>query len=572
MPDVVARGDPRNLFDQLQGNLVAGFSGAAAAIAGQHATNIGANLAERLNSGVASASDLFKSYGVEVPSSSLKRPGAPLDTSTPNKQPTVREEPAMAAMDETMPMIDGVPSTLSASAGPSTSATQFSDVAALSGIQTAPQLQKAYFKKQRRFVINVQSASTSKNPKPFGTNPGQLLIQDDWHAIPYKSSGFYMTCRELQTLNAASSKFRIVRAGYRMSNFSSHTGNVQTGGPSLNMHYGGVGFDSLVIDQRLLGPYKIGQHNSGNFYHDDVAKIMTDGGYSEYPFHLFYMPSEIVKNGKKALFSVRHLEKMATFQLGSPAVTSAIFEAPPKRWFSTFENRSFIYSLGVQKDDLDALDIYADVTGNLMKIYPFTAKDLKAEAVTVNNSGFMVTQPNRNNRTVYNKDSALNLKRNIERGFNVFPADGAPPSFFSNQCEWEPLDKVTPNSVTAQDNASHHSTEVHLFRPVLPPTPDGSDPNVMVSFTMETICEVEYMPIVGDNSLAFGPIMRAVDYTSTGDSNYDLQNNYAQFDTNGRFTDHGHDVPIHYADYNEQKYCGVDGNDYVTIAARAKFM
>lgn len=567
MPDVVARGDPRNLFNQLQGNLVAGFSGAAASIASQHATNIGANLAERLNNGVASAADLFKSYGVEVPSSSLKRSGAPLDTSTPNKQPTVREEPAM---DETMPMIDGAPSSLAASAGPSTSATQFADVAALSGIQTAPQLQKAYFKKQRRFVINVQSASTSKAPKGFKSTEMQLTFQDDWHAIPYKSSGFYMTARELQTLSAASSKFRIVKAGYRMSNFSSHTGNVQTGGPSLNMHYGGVGFDSLVIDQRLLGPYKIGTFRNGNFYHDDVAQIMTDGGYSEYPFHLFYLPSEILKNGKRALFSVRHLEKMATFQLGSPAVTSAIFEAPPKRWFSTFENRSFILDLGTKKEGLDALDLNYYTTGSLMKIYPFSKADLKAEAVTVNDSPYMVTQPNRDNRTVYCKDSNQNLKRNIQRGFNVFPADGAPPSFFNNECPWD-VNTDNPQSASAQGNASHHNTEVHLFRPVLPPTPDGSDPNVMVSFTMETICEVEYMPIIGDSSLAFGPIMRAVDYTSNGESTFDYQNDYASYDKNGRFTDHGHDVPIHYADYNLQKYCGVDGNDYVTISARNKY-
>ena len=142
MPDVVARGDPRQLFNQLQGNLVAGFSGAAAAIAGQHATDIGANLAQRLNNGVASAADLFQSYGVEVPTSSLKRPGEPLHTSTPNKQPNTGAESDMSAsMDETVPMIDGAPTSLAASAGPSTSATQFSDVAALSGIQTAPQLQ-----------------------------------------------------------------------------------------------------------------------------------------------------------------------------------------------------------------------------------------------------------------------------------------------------------------------------------------------------------------------------------------------------------------------------------------------
>ena len=223
MPDVVARGDPRNLFNQLQGNLVAGLTGAAASIASQHASNIGVNLAERLNNGLASAADLFKSYGVKVPSSSLKRPGAPLDTSTPNKQPTVREEPAMAAMDETIPMIEGAPTSLAASAGPSTSATQFSDVAALSGIQSTPQLQRAYFKKQRRFVINVQRASTNKYPMGLLTNDKQLVFNDDWHVIPYKSSGFYMTPRELQTINTGCSKFRIVRAGYRMSNFSSHT-------------------------------------------------------------------------------------------------------------------------------------------------------------------------------------------------------------------------------------------------------------------------------------------------------------------------------------------------------------
>ena len=562
MPDVVARGDPRNLFDQLQGNLVAGFSGAAAAIAGQHATNIGANLAERLNNGVASAADLFQSYGVEVPTSSLKRPGDPLHTSTPNKQPNTGAESDMSAqtsMDETVPMIDGAPSSLAASAGPSTSATQFSDVAALSGIQTAPQLQKAYFKKQRRFVINVQAASTSKAPKKYElvANSTQLLFQDDWHAIPYKSSGFYMTPRELQILNAGCSKFRIVKAGYRMSNFSSHTGNVQTGGPSLNMHYGGVGFDSLVIDQRLLGPHKIGTYDYQDFYHDDIARIMTDGGYSEYPFHLFYQPSELLRNSKIALYGVRHLEKMANFQLGSPAVTSAIFEAPPKRWFSTFENRSFVYNLGVKKDGLAALNIPQYDTGGLMNIMPWTSDDLKAAAVTVNNSQYLVAQPNRSNRTSYVRDSAHKLARNIQRGFNVFPADGAPPAFFNN----------TWNSATRsmQGNATHYTTEVHLFRPVLPPTPDGSDPNVMVSFTMETVCEVEYMPIIGDNSLSFGPIMRVLDNTSDGTSTFDYQNDYANFDDLGRFTDHGHDVPIHFADYNKPKYSGVDGNDYVTF-------
>lgn len=566
MPDVVERGDPRQLFNQLQGNLVAGFSGAAAAIAGQHATNIGANLAERLNNGVASAADLFQSYGVEVPTSSLKRPGDPLHTSTPNKQPNTGAESDMSAsMDETVPMIDGAPTSLAASAGPSTSATQFSDVAALSGIQSTPQLQKAYFKKQRRFVINVQKSSTSKAPKGVVSDNNELLFQDDWHAIPYKSSGFYMTPRELQMLNTGSSKFRIVKAGYRMSNFSSHTGNVQTGGPSLNMHYGGVGFDSLVIDQRLLGPYKIGTYNNKNFYHDDVAMIMTDGGYSEYPFHLYYIPSEIVKNDKTALFSVRHLEKMANFQLGSPAVTTAIFEAPPKRWFSTFENRSFVMSLNVKKENLPAKDLTDYDTGPLMSIKPWSKEDLKAEAVTVNNSAFMVTQPNRNNRTTYVYDGQQNLKSNIERGFNMFPADGAPPSFFNNQ--WNARSLVATGNgshIPAQGNASHNTTEVHLFRPVLPPTPDGSDPNVMVSFTMETICEVEYMPIIGDNSLPFGPIMRVVDNTSNGMSTFDLQNDYTKFDVKGRFTDHGHDVPIHFANFNRQLYCGVDGNDYVT--------
>ena len=565
MPDVVARGDPRNLFNQLNSNLVAGFSGAAASIAGQHASNIGANLAERLNNGVASAADLFKSYGVEVPASSLKRPGDPLHTSTPNKQPNTVAESDMSgetAMDETVPMIDGAPSSLTGSAGPSTSATQFSDVAALSGIQSTPQLQKVYFKKQRRFVINVQSASTNKAPKAYDklANGTQFLIQDDWHAIPYKSSGFYMTHRELAMLNAGCSKFRIVKAGYRMTNFSSHTGNVQTGGPSLNMHYGGVGFDSLIIDQRLLGPHKIGTYDYQDFYHTDVARIMADGGYSEYPFHLFYLPSEILKNGTTSLYSVRHLEKMANFQLGSPAVTTAIFEAPPKRWFSTFENRSFIFDLGVKKDGLAGRTFSEYDIGGLMTISPWQTADLKAAAVTVNNSPYMVTQPNRDNRTTFVKDSSDNLKRNIALGFNVFPADGAPPSFFNNQ--WANEKRPT------QGNATHNTTEVHLFRPVLPPTPDGSDPNVMVSFTMETICEVEYMPIIGDNSLSFGPIMRALDWTSKGTSTFDLQQpNYNTFDVNGRFTDHGHDVPIHFADYNKPKYSGVDGNDFTTYDA-----
>ena len=559
MPDVVARGDPRNLFNQLQSNLVAGFTGAAASIASQHASNIGANLAERLNNGVESAGDLFKSYGVQVPSSSLKRPGAPLDTSTPNKQPTVREEQAMAAMDETIPMIEGAPSSLAASAGPSTSATQFSDVAALSGIQSTPQLQRAYFKKQRRFVINVQSASTSKCPKGYLSTDKQLLFQDDWHAIPYKSSGFYMTPRELQTLNAGCSKFRIVQAGYRMSNFSSHTGNVQTGGPSLNMHYGGVGFDSLIIDQRLLGPYKIGKHDNGTFLHDEVAQIMSDGGYAEYPFHLWYIPSEIIRSDDIALFSVRHLEKMATFQLGAPAVTSAIFQAPPKRWFSTFENRSFVLHIGATQKEIDDVHLDASYTAGLMRIYPFSNDDLKHEAVTVYDSPQLVTQPNRNNRTTYVVDKNKKDKENIERGFNMFPADGAPPSFFNNQ--WN--DPSTPS----QGNASHYSTEVHLFRPVLPPTPDGSDPNVMVSFTMETICEVEYMPIIGDNSLPFGPIMRALDHGSNGENTFDLQTDYTKFDTRGRFTDHGHDVPIHYNNFDLQEYHGVDGNDFATNAA-----
>ena len=557
MPDVVARGDPRQLFNHLQSNLFAGFSGAAASIAGQHATNIGNHLAERLNNGLSSAGDLFRSYGVKVPSSSLKRPGPPVDTSTPYKQPTVREEPAaVETMDETIPMIEGVPTTLAASTGPSTSATQFSDVAALSGIQSAPQLQRAYFKKQRRFVINLKTASTSKVPYGLLSSERQLVFNDDWHAIPYKSSGFYMTPREIKTLNAGCSKFRIVQAGYKMSNFSSHTGNVQTGGPSLNMHYGGVGFDSLVIDQRLLGPHKIGTKDNENFKHDDIARIMTDGGYSEFPFHLWYIPSEILQDDTTALFSVRHLEKMANFQLGSPAVTSAIFDAPPKRWFSTFENRSFVFSLGVDKAGLDDKRLDAADTAGLMRIYPYTDADLKHASVTVNGSSLMVTQPNRNNRTVFMADDGVYGKINIERGFNMFPADGAPPSFFNNQ--WN--DPSTPS----QGNASHYSTEVHLFRPVLPPTPDGSDPNVMVSFTMETICEVEYMPIIGDSSLSFGPIMRSLDYDCHGASSYDLQKDYTLYDTRGRFTDHGHDVPIHYNNYNLQKYSGVDGNDFVT--------
>jgi hypothetical protein len=404
----------------------------------------------------------------------------------------------------------------------------------------------------------VQSASTSKAPKAYDKVAGssQLVFQDDWHVIPYKSSGFYMTPRELQMLNAASSKFRIVRGGYRMTNFSSHTGNVQTGGPSLNMHYGGVGFDSLVIDQRLLGPHKIGAHDYKDFYHDDIATIMTDGGFSEYPFHLYYLPSEILKNDTTNLYSVRHLEKMATFQLGSPAVTTAIFEAPPKRWFSTFENRSFVMNLNVKKDALAGLNIQEFDTGGLMILTPQNSTDLKAQAVAVNNSPYLVTQPNRNNRTLYCEDSARKKIHNIERGFNVFPADAAPPSFFNNQ--WNSGTRPT------QGNATHHSTEVHLFRPVLPPTPDGSDPNVMVSFTMETICEVEYMPIIGDNSLNFGPIMRAIDTTSQGNSTFDKQVEYNSFDLGGRFTDHGHDVPIHYADYNKTKYSGVDGNDFTT--------
>lgn len=560
MPDVVARGDPRQLFNQLQNNLFAGFSGAAAALAGQHATNIGNHLAERLNNGLSSAGDLFKSYGVKVPSSSLKRPGPPVDTSTPYKQPTVREEPAAEeTMDETIPMIEGVPTSTAASAGPSTSATQFSDVAALSGIQSAPQLQRAYYKKQRRFVINVQRASTNKYPMGLLSNDKQLVFNDDWHAVPYKSSGFYMTPRELQSLNTGCSKFRIVKAGYRMSNFSSHTGNVQTGGPSLNMHYGGVGFDSLIIDQRLLGAHKIGTHENANFKHDDVAQIMTDGGYSEYPFHLWYIPSELAQSGTTALFSVRHLEKMANFQLGSPAVTSAIFEAPPKRWFSTFENRSFVMHLGVNRAGLDNKTIGPYSTAGLMRIFPYNATDLKNTAMTVNGSDLMVTQPNRSNRTLFAVDDDLYGKTNIERGFNMFPADGAPPSFFNNQ--WN-----DPNTPT-QGNSSHYSTEVHLFRPVLPPTPDGSDPNVMVSFTMETICEVEYMPIIGDNSLAFGPIMRSLDYTSVGEKCNDHQINYYDWDNYARFTDHGHDVPIHNNNFMNLKYSGVDGNDFVANPA-----
>lgn len=572
MPRAVAqRGQPRNLLQSLQDHAIAGGVAAATGLAQQHATNIGVNLVERLNEGVQSAGELFRSYGLELPQgpaantrSAVKRAGEASELSTPPKKNPPQNQQAPATAAPTDAPTDAPMDTAAATSGPSTTSTEFSNVEVVGPCIDHPTTTRVTFRKQRRFTLNIDGPSNAAFP-PLKWDGSTFYCENDWNIIPWKSSSFYMSGSEICELHAAASKFRVVDMGYKMTNFTAHSGNKGGTGPNLNMHYGGIGFDSVVIGQRELGTHSIRDiTKDGNpqEYHDGVAIKMTECGYSEYPWHLRYYADGVVRTpGGNTLVEIRRLEKYATFQLGSPAVTQGRFTPPEKKWFTTvgLRGRAQVVEVGLSKT-MSAL-------GTLANVWPFTTDELSNQALGHSSTGTQIVCPNDGDRTLWQY-----------LHFNTCQSEAAPMSWFRNG--QNSADHITYPGMTvgAQGNGTFMDTPVVAFRPVVPPTPDLSDPNIMVSFVLESDMTIEYVPLLGDGTLSFGQshcnykitqddmtvIPDVSGQTMMMDSYWAMRIENSKGGTSGIRTDKWKDVPLHDQGATTLVYNGPLGNDIVS--------
>ena len=374
-----------------------------------------------------------------------------------------------------------------------------------------PTTSKKTFRLRNNFCIPI----TTKRDWPqklIPLNGGGKGVITEWVGIPWKSQAMYMDVESATLLENTTLGHRFTRASFRLTNFTTHTGNMSGGGaPTINQTYGGIGFHSVVGSSRTLGKYFICnkakpeaplQHEE---VHDYMASAHRDPHYKDFPYRLTQVAHNYYyTKDKHTGVAVRRLEDYANYSLSAPS--NIEFHAFPKQkhWYSgriARAEQAATYQVGVG-------DRLKDKFINTLPVDKTSANEIyngNAQCWGIHPATY------------------LDHEKKIMAPFkNIMPQNAAPISFYSAN------DNSAINSVTQDPdkfngvgnimgNASPHTeNDLFAFKIEVPPTLNDADPNVMVSFTMETELEVEYIDAlnVADN--------RMLEYVTDNGTDFDF--------------------------------------------------
>lgn len=466
------------------------------------AYDAGKEIGSVLKSGLEYAKDLYESYGIGDNPQQTNVIASGSDLSTPQKNrpapykvpqkksrteapptqsaaETSDRDPADSNLDAEMPEESGT-------SGPSTSSTEFRDVSVIgpkANINQEKNVKTLTFKKLFHYCIPITSkpdiqTSTLAN--------GTIVLADGHFMVPYKSSYLYMTAEEHANLLYKYAAFKVSKASFKMSNFTSHSAILSgTGTSTLQMHYGGIGWNSAILPQSFIGPHACTDHvHQHVLSHKEIyEKTPYPGEYLPYDFKIMrcldfngrdYSPN--LPDKDPTILSTPRLESYSTYQLGSPYHTSMEVMPTEKRWYM-----SPIYG---KANTAISLTRFSQLTAaqkiNQQRNWPRNLQRSQAPPAGTNRySGH-----DKDGNTFWGGIPAdVETPYIHDQGFNIITTNAQPAMKFNM---WSDTGSGSTTADPKQGAATTQESPVFLFKPIIPPSIDQSDPNLMVCFTMET--------------------------------------------------------------------------------------
>lgn len=465
------------------------------------AYDAGKEIGSVLKTGFDYAKDLYESYGIGDSPQQVNVIASGSDLSTPQKnRPAPYKVPQKKGRTEAPPTqsaaetsdrdpsdnnLDAEMPDANGTTGPSTSSTEFNDVSVIHPVASVNQeknVRSLTFKKLYHYCIPITS---TEDFKTYTRNDGTIVATDGHFMVPYKSSYLYMTTEEHSNLLYKYAAFKVNKASFKMSNFTSHSAILSgTGTSTLQMHYGGIGWNSTILPQSFLGPHACIDKDAKILSHREIfEKSPNPGEYAPYDFKflrcLDYLGRDYLANDTDhdpTIMSTPRLESYSTYQLGAPYHTSMEVMPTEKRWYM-----SPIYG---KANTAISLTKFGALTGaqkvNQMRNWPRALQRNQAPPVgTGRYSGH-----DKDGNTYW---GGVNEQATVpyihDNGFNIITTNAQPAMKFNM---WSDTGTGNTTADPKQGAATTQESPVFLFKPVIPPSIDNSDPNLMVCFTLET--------------------------------------------------------------------------------------
>lgn len=393
-----------------------------------------------------------------------------------------------------MEQASGEPGAAAANPGNTTTSNEFGSVATIGPITSLSPgpVKTMIYKKRQQFYIPI-TETTHNDVKVKVVQSGAndklktVIYNNGWYKIPYESSAFYMTNADVARLHHYTSKWRPKYCAVKMSNFQMMTGNLSgTGTPTFNQSYGGIQWESVMMDDELLGPHTTCDSQLLTLSYNSIVGLMSKpGGYEQYNIRL----GQIMTDGYSDFDSytdvdpthvgcVKNLSCYSHVSMGQPYHKEFAMIFPKKHWYNTNFCRPKGILINVAED---GSNIFNTQRSALLQ----WGINSGTEAILARDSNGNVAVPGAcSTITVTNS--------NVEESwghFSLINSNNAPIMKFGADSSFT---STYHNDAPMMGNATHLSTKTMAFRLLVPPSVDGSSPNLIASFTIETECEIEY--------------------------------------------------------------------------------
>lgn len=350
-------------------------------------------------------------------------------------------------------------------------------------------LQKHVYRTVNHFCIPV---TTNALPSLRLIN-GTPILSTQMVVIPWKSSMMYMTYQELFDLSTKCSKWRPLNVKVKLGNFTTHTGNLSASGSThIAMNYNGVMYESVMDSMKNLGPYVFTEGATSNTQlgHKHVADyfstpqrsiaVSTYGFYynqigqtDEFTTTLKAVPasstSMTISQVGTDVIKFPKINERVHLQLHNPK-HSELHVKLNEDWITDFQSMHTVRPCAT-----------AIIAGSNPIQQLGGQTNLQLGPYYQNGTTI---------RTQYATNDQYNFGVNIcsKPNVHILPREQTVPhvnnttAVLSSQIPWT-LHPATPTD----------TPDIWAFRVVPPPTIDGTDPNIMVQFTIEAELEVEYV-------------------------------------------------------------------------------
>lgn len=388
-------------------------------------------------------------------------------------------------------------------------------------------LTRCYKKRMHFFLRPKTLKSLTTKFSDISTNPFTVagIAFQDWIVIPWKNLGLYMNRFDFNNLKHGSLMYNYKSAKFNLSNFSTHQGSViGTGTPQVTIQMSGVAFESVHVSSKEIGPWFVGQATTGvgnqitactsfdfgdafGFFDTNSLNNNPAQYYTEYPFKVIQVfrsagdvqgqdQTVVVNNGNTPQLMVTNLSNYSDFGFAQPPISGASFKIKKKWRAGRFERPC------IPRRVLSV--------GNVGNPNPFSNEFASGENITSTvNPGVVGSQIQKQGYIPTFRGALFS-----DYGENIAPNEFTTVSNYGNTAiATSALNPVSTggNPFQISDGAFNEAQmmgfehtggdpqkDLFCFRIITPPNPISSetDPDITICFTLESECEVEYIPVV----------------------------------------------------------------------------